>query len=82
MFVDPEFQFLDEKLVSNTLNTTAAHDHVLKLERHIQVINERMREHHANLPLPSFTRRMKTYPAKHVVMFLNVSPTKIRLSNT
>ena len=28
MFVDPELQFLEEKLVSTTLNTTGARDHV------------------------------------------------------
>ena len=28
MFVDPEFQFLVEKVLSTTINTTGAHDHV------------------------------------------------------
>ena len=28
MFVDPEFKSLEEKLVSTTLNTTGARDHV------------------------------------------------------
>ena len=42
MFVDSEFQFLDEKLVSNTLNTTEEHEHVPEVERQIQVIKERM----------------------------------------
>ena len=33
MFVDPEFNSLEEKLVSTTLNTTGARDHVPGVER-------------------------------------------------
>ena len=33
MFVDPEFQFLEEKVVSTALNTTGARDDVLEVER-------------------------------------------------
>ena len=40
MFVDPEFKSLEEKAVSSTLNTTGARDHVLEVERQIQVIKE------------------------------------------
>ena len=82
MFVDPELQSLEEKVVSTTLNKTGARDHVPEVARQIQVIKERMRAHHANLPYPSFTRRMTIELAKHVVMFLNVFPFKSRLSNT
>ena len=38
MFVDPEFQFLEESIVSTDLNTTGARDHVPEVERQIQVI--------------------------------------------
>ena len=41
-----------------------------------------MRAHHANLPLPRFTRRMTIDLAKHVVMFLNAFPPKSGLSKT
>ena len=82
MFVDPEFQFLEETLVSTSLNTTGAHDHVPAVERKIQVIKELMRVHHANLPLPSFTRQRKIELAMHVVMFLNASPPKSGMSKT
>ena len=41
-----------------------------------------MQAHHANLPLPSFTRRMTIDLAKHVVMFLNAFPPKSGLSKT
>ena len=33
MFVDPEFQFLEEKLSSPTLNTTGARYHVPEVKR-------------------------------------------------
>ena len=33
MFLDPEFQSLEEKLVSTNLNTTEARDHVPEVER-------------------------------------------------
>ena len=58
IFVDPEFQYLKEKVVSTTLNKTGLRDHAPELETQIQVITERIRAHHANLPFPSFTRRM------------------------
>ena len=58
MFVDPEFKSLEENVVSSTLNKTGARDHVPEVERQIQVIKERMQAHHANLPFPSFMRRM------------------------
>ena len=38
MFVDPEFQFLEENLVSTTLNTTGALDNIPEVERKKQVI--------------------------------------------
>ena len=82
MFVDPEFQYLEEKLVSTTLNITGARDHAPEVERQIQVIKKRMRTHHSNLPLPSFIRRMKIELAKDVVMFLNELPPNSGLSKT
>ena len=33
MFIDPEFQFLEKKLVSTTLTITEARDHVQEVER-------------------------------------------------
>ena len=42
MSVDPEFQFLEENVLSTNLNTTGARDHVPEVERRIQVIRERM----------------------------------------
>ena len=74
MIVDPEFQFLEEKVVSTTLNTTGVFDYVPEVERHIQFIKERMGAHHANLPFPSFTRRITIYLANHVMVFLNALP--------
>ena len=82
MFVDPEFKSLEEKVVSTTLNTTGARDHVPEVEGHIQVIRERMRSHHVNLPFPIFIRRMIIELYKHVVMFLNAFLPKIVLSKT
>ena len=80
MFVDPKFQSLEEKVVSITLNTTGACDHVPEVEIHTQVIKERIRSHHANLPFPSFTRRMAIELAKHVVIFLKAFPPNSVLS--
>ena len=76
MFLDPEFHFLEEKVVITNLNTTGALDHVPEVEIKIQVIKERMRAHHANLYLSIFTRRMKIDLANHVVMFLKAFPPK------
>ena len=76
MFIDPELQFLEEKVVRTNLNTTGARDHVPEVDMQIQVIKERMRAHHASLPFTSFTRRMTIDIAKHVVIFLNASPPK------
>ena len=42
MFVDTEFQFLEEKVVSTTLNTTGALDHVPEVKRKIKSTKERM----------------------------------------
>ena len=69
-------------MVITTLNTTRARDHAPEVERQIQVIKERMRAHHANMPFYSFTRRMTIELAKHVVMFLNALPPKSGLSKT
>ena len=82
MFVEPEFHFLQEKLVSTTLNTTGARVNVPEVESQIQVIKERMRAHHANLPLISFTMRKTVDLAKHIVMFLNALPSKNGMSKT
>ena len=82
MFVDPEFHFLEEKVLSTAVNTTGARDYTLELERQIQVIKEKMQAHHANLPLPGFTRRTIMQLAKHVVMFLNAFTPKSDLSKT
>ena len=82
MFVNPDFQSLEEKVVSTTLNKTGACDHVPEVDRQIQVINERIQSHHANLPFPSFTRRMAIDMAKHVVMLLNAFPSKSVLPKT
>ena len=82
MFVEPEFQSLEEKLVSTILSTNGARDHVPEVERKIQVIKERMGEHHTNLHFPSSTRRMTIELAKHVVISLNASPPKSVLPKT
>ena len=82
MFIDPEFQSLEEKVASTTPNTPGARDHVPEVERQIQVIKERIRAHHANLPLPSFTRRMTIELSKHVVVFLSAFPPNSELSKT
>ena len=76
MFVDPEFKSLEEKVVSTTLNTTVARDHVPEVERQIQVIKELMRAHHSNLTFPNFTICMTIELAKYVMMFLNTFPPK------
>ena len=47
MLVDPELQFLKEKVVSTTLNKNGVCEHVPEVERQVQVIKERMRAHHA-----------------------------------
>ena len=50
------------------------------MDRQIQFIKERMRAHHANLPFPSFTSRIKIELANHVVMFFNAFPPNSVLS--
>ena len=80
MLVDPKFQFLEEKVVSTTLNTIGARDHILELEIQIKFIKERVQAHHSNLHLPTFTRRMTIELAKYVVTFLKALPPNIGLS--
>ena len=58
MFVDPEFQFLEDKIVSTSINTVGARNHVTEVEGQINVIKERMWAHHSNLLFPSLTRWM------------------------
>ena len=82
MFVDPDFKSIEEKVVSTTLNTTGARDHVPEVEIHIQVIKEHMRAHRANLPFHSFTRLMTIELTKHVVVLLNAFLPKSGLSKT
>ena len=69
-------------MVSTTLNTTGEYEHVRVVERQIQVIKECILAHHANLPFPSFTRRMTIELTKHIVMFLRAFPPKNGLSKT
>ena len=82
MFADPEFQLLYEKLFTTLINTTGTRDHVPEVERHIQVIKERMRAHHANLPFPRFLKRIMIGLDKHIVIFLNAFTPKSGLSKT
>ena len=58
MSVDPEFQFLEEKIVSTTLKNIGARYHVPEVDRQIQLITERMRAHNAKKHFPRFTRHM------------------------
>ena len=69
-------------MASTRLYTTDARDQVPEVERQIKGIKERMRAHHANLTLPSFTRRMEIELSKHVLMLLNSFSPKIGLSRT
>ena len=64
------------------LNTARDRDHVPEVERQIKAMKERMWEHHANLPFPSFTRRMTIDLVKHVVMLINTFPPKRGISTT
>ena len=73
MFIDPKFQFLEKKLVSTTINTTGARDHVPEVKRQIKFTKERMQAHHANLTFPSFTKKMSIELYKNIVMFLNAA---------
>ena len=80
MFVDPEFQFLEDKIVSTSINTVGARNHVTEIEGQINVIKERMWAHHSNLLFPSLTRWMAIDRTKHVVIILNTFPPKIGIS--
>ena len=83
MFVDPEFQLLDKKIVSTALSTTGARDHVTEVERQIYVVKKQMRVHHTNLTFPRFTRQMTIELANHVVILINAPPPpNIRMPNT
>ena len=46
MFVDPEFQLLEDRVGSTALNTIFTRDHVPEVEIHIQVIKERVHVHY------------------------------------
>ena len=60
--------------VNATLNTPAAVEHIVKIERRICVIKERCRGIICTLPYAQIPRIMLIYLLHHVVMWLNNFP--------
>ena len=80
--MDPEFTCLYKLIVGTDLNKNAAWDHVPDIERHIQVVKERMRGVYGGLPYDRMNSRMIVYLRKYVVMVINAFPPNSVLSRT
>ena len=78
--MDMEFEKLKELMNNMTLNTTAAREHVGKIERKIRVIKERARGTTNTLPYSIMPKLMIIELMHHVVMWMNSFPVKSGIS--
>ena len=82
MYMYPEFNCLYKLIMDTYINKMAAMDHVLEIERQIQVIKERMCARHSGIPYNRMTRWMVIGLGKYSVMMINALPPKIGISRT
>ena len=78
--MEPEFNCLDKLITGVDINTAAARDHVLEIERHIQTIKEHMNAVHGGLPYDCMTSWMVIEIVKNVLMMLNTFSPKRGIS--
>ena len=74
IMMDMEFQPLQELLPNVVVNTTAANEHVAKIERRIRVVKERARAIINTLPYRRLPKRMVVKVMYFVTMWLNSFP--------
>ena len=82
MYMDPDFNFLDRSIVGTYLNKTSTRDHVPDIERQIQVVKDRMRAVHGDLPYDCMNSCMLIELGKYVVTMINAFPPNSGLSRT
>jgi hypothetical protein len=80
--MDREFEPLQSQIHGTILNTTAASEHVPKIERKIRVIKERARAIVSTLPFKNLPSRMIIKLIDFVVLWLNASLLSSGVSNT
>ena len=78
--MEPEFNYLDKLITGVDINTAAARDHVLEIERQIQAIKEHMNAVHGGLPYDCMTSWMVIELVKNVLMMLNTFSPKRGIS--
>ena len=74
ILMDNEFEKKKDHVNSAILNTTAASEHVGKIERRIRVVKERARGIICTLPYPKLPQQMLIRLLHHIVMWLNNFP--------
>ena len=82
MYMDMEFEWLRKHLTYVNLNTTAASEHVPKIERIIRIIKERARSIYSTLPYKRIPGSMVIELIKYVVFWINFFPPNIRILAT
>ncbi len=81
MMMDMEFEKLVDDLLPNvTISTTAAREHVREIEQKIRVIKERARGMVNTLPYPQLPRLMAIKLMHFCIMWVNVFPVKLGVS--
>jgi hypothetical protein len=82
--MDREFECLRLELLTHgvNLNTTAAREHVLDIERKIRLIKERTRELRSTLPFKNIPGRMIIEMLANVVLWINAFPPASGVSKT
>jgi hypothetical protein len=82
VLMDNKFEKLRNLVPVLALNTTAAKEHVLKVERRIRLIKERGRGILNTLPFKKMPQIMLDKLIYHVVLWLNAFPSKSGVSET
>jgi hypothetical protein len=82
ILMDGEFEKIKSLMPSVECNTTAAKEHVSKVERTIRTVKERIHRLLATLPFSHIPKRMKIEFVYFVILWLNAFPVKSRISQT
>jgi hypothetical protein len=80
--MDGEFEKVKGLMPTVECNTTAAKEHVSKLELSIRMVKEQMRGIVTTLPFTHIPRRMKIEFVYFTVLWLNAFPVKMGISST
>ena len=82
IMIDGEFAKLELEFELVEINTTAACEHVGKIEQSICTIKEHGQSISTVLPYTTLPKQLVIHLIYYVVMFLNAMPSKADISNT